>query len=54
MKNKFIRFVLATAVTLFVACGIYVNDYYHADMDAIEAFAVENPVEMWSTRRIFH
>ena len=48
MKNKFIRLILATAVILFVVCGIYVNDYYHADMDAIEAFAVENPVEMWS------
>ena len=48
MKNKFIRLILATAVILFIACGIYVNDYYHADMDAIEAFAVENPVEMWS------
>ena len=48
MKNKFIRLVLATVIILFVACGIYVNDYYHADMDAIEAFAVENPVEMWS------
>ena len=48
MKNKFIRLVLATVVILFIACGIYVNDYHHADMDAIEAFAVENPVEMWS------
>ena len=48
MKNKFIRLILASVVILFVACGIYVNDYYHADVEAIEAFAVENSVEMWS------
>ena len=48
MKNKFIRLIFASVVIMFVACGIYVNDYYHADMDAIEAFAVENSVEMWS------
>lgn len=50
MKNKFIRLILASVVILFVACGIYVNDYYHADVEAIEAFAVENPVEMWSDK----
>ncbi len=48
MKNKFIRLVLASVVTLFLACGIYLNDYYHADMDAVETFTVEHSVEMRS------
>ena len=48
MKNKFFRLVLAGVIILFLACGIYLNDYYHADMDAIEAFTVEHSVEMRS------
>jgi pimeloyl-ACP methyl ester carboxylesterase len=48
MKNKLIRLILAGVIILFLACGIYLNDYYHADMDAIEAFAVEHSVEMRS------
>ena len=48
MKNKLIRLILAGVIILFVACGIYLNDYYHADMDAIEAFTVEHSVEMRS------
>ena len=39
MKNKFIRLVLATVVILFIACGIYVNDYYHADYEIEIIFA---------------
>ena len=35
-------------IILFVVCGIYLNDYYHADMDAIETFTVEHSVEMRS------
>ena len=48
MKNKFIRLILAGVIILFLACGIYLSDYYHADTDAIEAFAVEHSVEMRS------
>lgn len=43
-KKKSIRSIAAVcaAVLLMVtACGIYLGDYYRADMDAIEAFAVE-------------
>lgn len=50
MKNKLIRLVLAGVIILFLACGIYLNDYYHADMNAVEAFTVENPVEMRSDK----
>ena len=48
MKNKLIRLILAGVIILFLACGFYLNDYYHADMNAVEAFTVENPVEMRS------
>ena len=48
MKNKLIRLILAGVIILFLACGIYLNDYYHADMDAIETFTVEHSVEMRS------
>lgn len=36
-------FVLAMMV---LVCAVYLGDYYHADMDAIEAFAATNTVEM--------
>lgn len=39
---------LAVVMMLFVACAFYLSDYYHTDMDAVEAFVVENLVEMWS------
>ena len=48
MKNKLIRLILAVVIILFIACGFYLNDYYHADTDAIEAFTVEHSVEMRS------
>lgn len=43
-KRKRKRFVWATAVTLALAiligaCGIYLGDFYRADMDAVAAFA---------------
>ena len=46
MKRKMVRLALAGVVILFAACAVYLNDYYHADMDAVEAFAVENPVDV--------
>ena len=39
---------LAVVMMLFVACAFYLSDYYHTDMDAVEAFVVENPVEIRS------
>lgn len=49
-RLKVFVLVLAVVVMVFVACGIYLNDYYHADMNAVEAFTVENPVEMRSDK----
>ena len=40
--------VLSVLVLLFSVCGIYLGDYYHADMDAVEAFVTENPVDVRS------
>lgn len=34
------------AAAIAVACTVYLRDYYHADMDAVEAFAPANTVEM--------
>lgn len=48
-KRKRKNFIIITSVVLvvailFAACAIYVNDYYHADEEAIEAFAPMNTV----------
>lgn len=40
MKNM-IKFFSVLLITLVVACGWYVNDYYHADLDAITVFQHE-------------
>ena len=48
-KSKFKKILLGflvVAVFVFIACGVYLSDYYHADGEAIEAFIVEKPVEM--------
>lgn len=36
---------IAVVVGLVVFCGIYLNDYYHADMEAINAFVTDNTVD---------
>lgn len=41
-----INSVLLVFVILFISCAIYVNDYYHANTVAIEAFAPVNNVSM--------
>ena len=33
-------------LTLVIACAIYLGDYYHADMEKIEAFTEQSTVEM--------
>jgi len=50
IKNKYIRLVLVGLLIIFAACAVYLSDYYRADMAAVEAFAVEKPVEMWSDK----
>ena len=47
-RQKIILSILSVMIIVFLACGIYLNDYYHADMDAIETFTVEHSVEMRS------
>jgi len=41
VKRKRIRRIAAMAIVLIVvlACGIYVGDYYHTDVDAVETFS---------------
>jgi len=45
------------AVTLVllaaIACAVYLGDYYHADMDAVEAFTTANPVEVRFAEGVF-
>ena len=50
-KQKRRIFVIATSIVLVLAilvtvCAIYLGDYYHADMEAIEAFALTGTEEM--------
>jgi hypothetical protein len=41
-KKKIILVVFAIIVIVFIGAGIYVNDYYHASEEAIEAFVPVN------------
>ncbi len=46
MKKKIILSISAAfLVIIVIACAIYLNDYYKADSEAIEAFTTENAVE---------
>lgn len=48
-KPRFKRVLIILAAALLaaaIACGCYLGDYYHADMDAIEAFASSGEVPM--------
>lgn len=49
-KRKRKVFIILTSIILVLAiivgaCAVYVNDYYRADMDAIEVFAEQSHVE---------
>ena len=44
--SKILLLAIAVLVLVFGACGMYLGDYYHADMDAVEAFVTENSVEV--------
>lgn len=43
---KAITLVCIIVFGILTACNAYLNDFYHADMDSIEAFVTEQPVEM--------
>ena len=45
-KRKWPWIIVAIVATMVIACGIYLSDYYHADMEAVEAFAPAAAVEM--------
>ena len=47
-RRKVILPILTVVILAFAACGIYLSDYYRADMEAMNAFVTENPVEMRS------
>lgn len=37
--------VAAVLLLLVIGCGIYLGDYYHGNMAAIDGFVTEHPVE---------
>lgn len=46
-KNKYFKYIVIIGIVLlfsFVFCVIYVNDYYHADMEAISVFKSDDLV----------
>ena len=43
-RRKVILPILTVVILAFAACGIYLSDYYRADMEAVNAFVTENPV----------
>ena len=47
-KWKILFPILSVVLLVFIACGIYLNDYYHADMTAVESFVTENTMDMRS------
>ena len=44
--HKVLAIIGIAVVAIVIAGGIYVNDYYHADMEAVEAFSPAAAVEM--------
>lgn len=49
MKRTSVTVIAVIAVLVLLAgvgCAVYLGDYYHADLAAIDAFAVEHPVQM--------
>lgn len=49
-RKKRMRMIAASIILVLaiisVACAVYLGNYYHADMDSIEAFAPANTVEV--------
>lgn len=53
-KHKTKSLITITSIVLVIvilvgACAIYLGDYYHADMEAVEAFASINTSEQYTT-----
>ena len=44
--RKILIIIGAVIVALIIACGAYLSDYYHADTEAVEAFASTSTVQM--------
>jgi len=45
MKRKIIFVLLSAVLICFVACFAYLSDYYHADADALAAFAADSVIQ---------
>ena len=51
-KKKYTKGILVFCTVLALlagACGIYLGDYYRADMEAIEAFMPQNTIEIYES-----
>lgn len=48
ISRKILIIIAAFAVCIAAACVVYVNDYYHADEEAIAAFAVPEGIESYT------
>lgn len=46
--QKILLAISAVLAVLVMACGIYLSDFYHADMEQIQNFTCENSVEMFT------
>ncbi len=45
-KNYIWKIILVGVIVgVVIFCAAYVSDYYHADMDAVNAYVTDNPVE---------
>ncbi len=44
--RKFLIVIGVVIAALIIACGAYLSDYYHADTEAVEAFASTSTVQM--------
>lgn len=44
--KKIAVIIASLTVVIFIACGIYVNDYYHAEPEAVQAFAPAKTTEV--------
>lgn len=43
--RKILIIITAVIVAIVIACGAYLSDYYHADAEAVEAFAATSTVQ---------
>ena len=43
-SNKAIAIITAAILSIIIACGVYLGDYYHANSNAISAFATVNNI----------